>query len=272
MIESLPGPQVAAFLGGLAQRGIAAVPAAPLASRLLAIVWAHGEAQALVARAIEMGEGALKANKDVIVKKVAEQSSSWIPKWVDRMIAERVTSGMLGTMAEMREPGHPWRVELHRVVEKLIHDLAHDPELYARGEAFKAELLASPTFMAQARTLWDEVEGGLRSGIPANATLIARSCEFALRNLGAWLQRDAERKAQLNRRIRLVVLRLLRIYRFDIGRYIERVVRDWDNTTLVERLELQVGKDLQYIRINGTVVGGLVGLVIFVASKWIAML
>src|SRR5262249_1907831 len=139
MIETLPGPQVAAFLGGLAQRGIAAVPAAPLASRLLAIVWAHGEAQALVARAVEMGEGALKANKDVIIKKVAEQSSRWIPKWVDRMIAERVTSGMLVSMAEMREPGHPWRVELHRVVEKLIHDLAHDPEFYARGEAFKAE-------------------------------------------------------------------------------------------------------------------------------------
>ena len=272
MIEALPGPQVAAFLGSLAHRGIAAVPAAPLASRLLAIVWAHGEAQALVARAIELGEGALKANKEVILKKVAEQSSSWIPKWVDKMIAERVASGLLASMAAMREPGHPWRIELHNAVERLIHDLAHDPQLHARGEAFKAELLANPAFMAQARTLWDEVEGGLRTGIPANATLIARSCEFALRNVGAWLAADAARKAQLNRRIRLVVLRLLRIYRFDIARYIERVVRDWDNTTLVERLELQVGKDLQYIRINGTLVGGLVGLAIFVASKWIAML
>ena len=270
MIEALPGPQVAAFLGDLAYRGIAAVPAAPLASRLLAIVWAHGEAQALVARAIELGEGALKANRDVILKKVAAQSSTWIPKWIDRMVAERVTSGLLSSMADMRDPAHPWRLELHRTVERLIDDLAHDPQLYARGEAFKAELLANPTFAAQARTLWSELEDGLRTGIPAHADLIARSCELALRNAGAWLQQDPERKAQLNRRIRVTVLRLLRIYRFDIARYFERVVRDWDNDTLVERLELQVGKDLQYIRINGTLVGGLVGLAIFIASKWIA--
>jgi len=58
----------------------------------------------------------------------------------------------------------------------------------------------------------------------------------------------------------------------EIGGYIERVVRNWDSTTLVERLELQVGKDLQFIRINGTLVGGLVGLLIFIASKWLALL
>ena len=59
-------------------------------------------------------------------------------------------------------------------------------------------------------------------------------------------------------------------YRVEIGAYIERVVRNWDSATLVDRLELQVGKDLQYIRINGTLVGGLVGLLIYAVSQWIA--
>ena len=88
--------------------------------------------------------------------------------------------------------------------------------------------------------------------------------------MGRWLEEDPERQAQLNHRIRAVVRRLLLAYRFEIGGYIERVVRNWDSTTLVERLELQVGKDLQFIRINGTLVGGFVGLLIFIASKWIA--
>ena len=88
--------------------------------------------------------------------------------------------------------------------------------------------------------------------------------------MGRWLEEDPERKAQLNRRIRTVTRRLLLAYRFEIGGYIERVVRNWDSTTLVDRLEQQVGKDLQFIRINGTLVGGLVGLLIFIASKWIA--
>jgi uncharacterized membrane-anchored protein YjiN (DUF445 family) len=91
-----------------------------------------------------------------------------------------------------------------------------------------------------------------------------------VRGIGAWLEEDGGRKAQVNRRIRIAAQRLLLVYRFDIGAYIERVVRDWDSTTLVDKLELRVGKDLQYIRINGTLVGGLVGLLIFLASKWIA--
>jgi uncharacterized membrane-anchored protein YjiN (DUF445 family) len=270
VIESLPGPQIGSVLGSLAQRGVEAIPAAPLASRLLAIVWAQGEAQMLIAGAIEHGESALTANKDYIGRKISEQSSRWIPRWVDRMIADKVMNGLLSTMGEMRNPAHPWRVELQKAVEKLIHDLATDPQMYARGEAFKAELLANPVFIAQARTLWAEVESGLRTGVPAHADAIATASELALRRVGRWLEEDGERKAQLNRRIRIAAQRLLIAYRVEIGAYIERVVRDWDSTTLVEKLELQVGKDLQYIRINGTLVGGLVGLLIFVASKWIA--
>jgi len=270
IIRSLPGPQIGEFLGRLAQQGIAAIPAAPLASKLLAIVWAHGDAQAIIASAFDHGESSLKQNQRYISRKIAEQSSRWIPKWIDRMIADKVMNGILSTMAEMRDPAHPWRIELQKAVEKLIHDLATDPKMYARGEAFKAELLANPVLIAQARTLWTEVEGGLRSGIPAHTEQIATACEVTLRGIGAWLEEDGGRKAQVNRRIRIAAQRLLLVYRFDIGAYIERVVRDWDSTTLVDRLELQVGKDLQYIRINGTLVGGLVGLLIFLASKWIA--
>jgi uncharacterized membrane-anchored protein YjiN (DUF445 family) len=270
LIDSLPGPQIAAFLGHLAREGIAAIPAAPLASKLLAVVWAHGEAQTLIASAIAHGEASLAAHKDYIGRKISEQSSRWIPKWVDRMIADKVMNGILSTMAEMRDPAHPWRIELQTAIEKLIHDLAHDPQMYARGEAFKAELLANPPLIAQAQTLWAEVEGGIRSGITAHPDAIARVCELSLCRIGTWLQEDAGRQAQLNRRIRIAAQRLLLVYRFDIGAYIERVVRDWDSTVLVDKLELQVGKDLQYIRINGTLVGGLVGLLIFLASKQIA--
>jgi uncharacterized membrane-anchored protein YjiN (DUF445 family) len=186
------------------------------------------------------------------------------------MIADKVMSGMLTTLTEMRAPRHPWRVELQRGVDRLIVKLASDPQMYARGEAFKAELLANPLFIEQAKTLWIEVESGLQTGLPSHSSAIARAFEQTLRSIGHWLGEDAERQAQLNRRIRAGARRLLLNYRFEIGAYIERVVRNWDSTTLVERLELQVGKDLQFIRINGTLVGGLVGLLIFIVSKWIA--
>jgi uncharacterized membrane-anchored protein YjiN (DUF445 family) len=271
LVNELPRAQIGETLGLLSQQALASVPAAPAASKLLAIVWAQGEAQELIARAIAYGQSYLADNKEYFSVKIAQQSSRWVPKWVDKMIADKVMSGMLSSLTEMRNPKHPWRVELRQGVEKLIIQLGTDPEMRRQGEAIKAELLANPLFAGQAKALWTELESGLQ-GIPAHAETIARGAEHALHSLGRWLREDPERQALLNRRIRAVVRRLLLAYRIEIGRYIERVVRNWDPTELVERLELQVGKDLQYIRINGTLVGGLVGLLIFIASKWIAAL
>jgi uncharacterized membrane-anchored protein YjiN (DUF445 family) len=268
--SSLPGHQIGESVGKLARQGLETIPAAPLASKLLAVIWAQGEAQALLVHAIEYGETWLAGNKNYLTSKISQQSSRWIPKWIDRMIAEKVLNGMLSTLGEMRDPGHPWRVELRKSVEKLIGDLASSPQMQARAESIKAELLASPLLVEQAKTLWAEIENGLNSGLPAHAGSIARMCEQALRDIGAWLLEDEARRVRLNSGILAVTQQFLLLYRFEIGAYIERVVHDWDTATLVDRLELQVGKDLQYIRINGTLVGGLVGLLIFIASKWIA--
>jgi uncharacterized membrane-anchored protein YjiN (DUF445 family) len=268
--RSLPLPRIGELIGTIAQQAARAVPAAPVASKLLAILWAQGEAQALLAQAIQQSEAWLVSNKDVLTDKVSERSSRWIPKWIDRMIAEKVLNGLLGTLAEMRVPSHPWRIELRKTVEKLIAELATDPQMRARAEDLKAELLASPLLIEQAKTLWAEVENGLASGLPTHSEAIGEACARALRHAGAWLQEDEARKAQLNRRIRIIGERFLLPYRVEIGAYIERVVRNWDSATLVDRLELQVGKDLQYIRINGTLVGGLVGLLIYAVSQWIA--
>jgi uncharacterized membrane-anchored protein YjiN (DUF445 family) len=269
--SSLPARQLGESVGKLAQQALETIPAAPLASKMLEIIWAQGEAQALLAHVIDYSETWLAGNKSYLTRKIAQQSSRWIPKWIDNMIAEKVLNGMLGTLSEMRDPRHPWRIELRKAVEKLIGDLATDPQMRARAESMKAELLASPLMIQQARTLWTELESGLNSALPAHSETIAQSCEQALRNIGAWMLEDEARKARLNQRVLAVTQQFLLLYRFEIGGYIERVVHDWDTATLVDRLELQVGKDLQYIRINGTLVGGLVGVLIFIASKWFAM-
>jgi uncharacterized membrane-anchored protein YjiN (DUF445 family) len=271
IVSSLPGSQIGATAGRLAQQTLATIPAAPAAAKLLEIVWAQGEAQALIAQGIEYGQGYLADNKNYFSSKIAQQSSRWIPRWIDNLIADKVMNGALATLTEMRDPRHPWRVELQGGVMRLIGQLGSDPQFYAKGEAFKAQLLANPLFIEQAKMLWTELESGLEWGIPAHADAIARGFAEMLRSIGRWLREDPERQTQLNRRIRAGARRLLLAYRFEIGNYIERVVRNWDSSTLVERLELQVGKDLQFIRINGTLVGGLVGLLIFIASKWIAI-
>jgi uncharacterized membrane-anchored protein YjiN (DUF445 family) len=270
ILKSLARPELSEFLGNVARQGIESVPAAPLASKLLAVLWAGGAAQAALERALDLGERSLRRNKPAIHRIVSEHSSRWIPKWVDNMIAERVMAGLLSTLQELRDPDHPWRVELSQAMEKLIADLATDPDMHAVGERMKAQLLANPLFQEQARSLWEEIERGLESDPQARAETTARTVEVALHNFGRWLEQDPDRQRRFNRWIRLLMLRILLPRRAEIGAYVTQVVQNWDAATLVNRLELQVGKDLQYIRINGTLVGGLVGLLIFMASKWIA--
>jgi uncharacterized membrane-anchored protein YjiN (DUF445 family) len=270
ILQSLPGPTAGEFLGRIARYGIESVPAAPLASKLLQVLWAGGAAEQALDRAIVFAEISLARQKDVIGQKVAEHSYRWVPAWVDRIIADRVMNGMLSTLRELRDPDHPWRIELQRAVEKLIADLASDPKMLSAGEAIKADLLANPLFIEQGKMLWTEIEAGLHSEIPTRSKMIADALDVALRGIGAWLEEDPARRTRLNRRVRLAVLRLLLPRRAEIGAYVTQVVNNWDTATLVDRIELQVGKDLQYIRINGTLVGGLVGLLIFTVSKWIA--
>jgi uncharacterized membrane-anchored protein YjiN (DUF445 family) len=233
-------------------------------------VWAHGEAQALFEQALEFAESSLARHKGVISQKVSEKSSRWVPRWLDNFIADPVMNGLLATVTEMRNPDHPWRLELRKAIERLIADLATDPHFYARGEAIKAELLASPLLVVQASNLWTEIENDLYANAQSHALTVAQAIDVGLRSLGQWLESGSGRRARLNRWIRIVMLRTLLPRRAEIGSYVSQVVQNWDTTTLVNRLELQVGKDLQYIRINGTLVGGLVGLMIFIATKWIA--
>jgi uncharacterized membrane-anchored protein YjiN (DUF445 family) len=266
-LDLVPKAAIDEWVALAARRGIEAVPAAPLASRGLSILWARGAGQTLLDQGLDFVETTLDQHKATIVKHVSQKTWRWIPKWVDDMIAAKVVNGLAGTLKEMRDPDHPWREQANRLVEKLIDDLAHDPDMRAQGEALKQEILANPVFAEQARALWEELETALRDDLPRHREAIVQWLVTSAGALGRWLEQDAPRRARINRRIRLLALRTVLPRRAEIGGYIAAVVDNWDTPTLVNRLELQVGKDLQYIRINGTLVGGLVGLLIFSLSR-----
>jgi uncharacterized membrane-anchored protein YjiN (DUF445 family) len=268
-LASLPKETLTQWAGAISRRGVEAVPLAPLASRALAVIWAQGAAQVVLDQALDFLEAALAQNKDTIVRKVRQQSSKWIPKFVDALLASKLISGLAETFAEMRAPDHPWRAEAHARIEKLIDDLAHDPELRARGEALKREIIDSPVFAQQIEAMWDELVAALHGDFAERAEVLALAGLHAAAALARSVEEDPLRRAWINRTLRRWALRVVLPRRAEIGAYIADVVDRWDAATLVERLELQVGKDLQYIRINGTLVGGLVGLAIYGLSAWL---
>jgi uncharacterized membrane-anchored protein YjiN (DUF445 family) len=266
-LDLVPKAAIDEWAAFAARRGIEAVPAAPLASRGLSILWARGAGQLLLDQSLDFVETTLDNHKATIVRHVSQKTWRWVPKWVDDMIAAKVINGLAGTLKEMRDSDHPWREQANALVEKLLDDLAHDPEMRAQGEALKQEILANPVFAEQARALWEELETALRDDLPRHREAIVQWLVASAAALGRWLEEDAPRRAVINRRLRLLALRAVLPRRAEIGGYIAAVVDNWDTATLVNRLELQVGKDLQYIRINGTLFGGLIGLLIFTLSR-----
>ena len=266
-IAALPQDAVENWIGAIARRGAEALPAAPLAGRALAILWAEGAGQALLDQGLILIEGALARNKAAIVEQVRRQSARWIPNWVDDIIAAKLLQGISGTLEDMRRPDHPWRAELEARIEALIDGLAHDPEMRARGEALKRQLLDNPAFADQARALWRELEAALQRELPQRAEAVTGWALDGLAALSRSLENNPVRRERLNDGLRRLLLQIVLPRRAEVGDYIAQVVARWDTATLVNRLELQVGRDLQYIRINGTVVGGLVGLAIYSITR-----
>jgi uncharacterized membrane-anchored protein YjiN (DUF445 family) len=269
VLRAMPRDELNAFLARAARSGIVAVPAAPLASKILSILWAQGETQALVERGIDMAARALTDNRDRIKVTVTQKSSRFIPKWVDAIVADKIVSGLTQLLDEMRDPAHPWRAELGASVDRLIDDLATKPEFYTRGEELKAEILDNPVVVQQVNKLWTEIEVRLDTNVTVYIGQLAGGLEHVLLTLGHRMADDPNIHAAVNRWLRIAALRLIAPRRAEIGAFITQVVERWDTETLVNRIELQVGRDLQYIRINGTLVGGLVGLIIFTITRWV---
>jgi uncharacterized membrane-anchored protein YjiN (DUF445 family) len=268
-LRAMPRDDLNAFLARMARSGIEAVPAAPLASKILSILWAQGETQALVERGIDMAARALTDNRDRIKVTVTQKSSRFIPKWVDAIVADKIVSGLTQLLDEMRNPAHPWRTELGASVDRLIDDLATKPEFYARGEELKTEVLENPVVVQQVNKLWTQIEVQLDTNSAVYIGQLAGGLEHAFIALGQRVANDPAIHDAVNRWLRIAALRLIAPRRAEIGAFITQVVERWDTETLVNRMELQVGRDLQYIRINGTLVGGLVGLIIFTITRWV---
>ena len=268
LVRGLPAGALEEMMGSAALAAARAVPAAPTASALLAAVWGQGRAQPLIERGAELLAGYLAQHQEVILEKVQGQSWRWLPSFVDRAVARKITGGLLQLLADVQHPDHPWRVRLGESVERLIARLAADPELRRQGEDLKARLLDDPRLREHARRLWSEVEGHLQSEWSLGADALETRLERLVLDLAAWLGHDPAVQRTLNTGARALVRRGLAPRRDEIGRFMAQVVAGWDARSVVERLELQVGPDLQFIRVNGTLVGGLVGLTLYAATRW----
>jgi uncharacterized membrane-anchored protein YjiN (DUF445 family) len=238
-------------------------PLSPVAGRLLEEIVRDGAHHGLVDIALVEAHSWLSANQRTVARVMAARAPWWSPQWLDDKVIDRVHHEALTWVADVRDnPRHPARGALDDLLSQLGRDLQDDPATMDRFEALKTNVLTHPQVGDTVIAVWESVRTALLSALADEDGPLRRRAGEALRSLGQRLQRDDELRARVDGHVTDAVGWVVETYGPEIATVISTTVNRWDGKEAAERIELHVGRDLQFIRINGTVVGGLVGLVI----------
>ena len=238
-------------------------PLSPVAGRLLEEIVRDGAHHGLVDIALVEAHSWLSANQRTVARVMAARAPWWSPQWLDDKVIDRVHHEALAWVADVRDnPRHPARGALDDLLSQLGRDLQDDPSTMERFEALKTNVLTHPQVGDTVIAVWESVRTALLSALADEDGPLRRRAGEALRSLGQRLQRDDELRARVDGHVTDAVGWVVETYGPEIATVISTTVNRWDGKEAAERIELHVGRDLQFIRINGTVVGGLVGLVI----------
>jgi uncharacterized membrane-anchored protein YjiN (DUF445 family) len=210
----------------------------------------------------------LDANEDII-RGMVHQKAGWIMRLagLDEKLAEAIIDGLRRLTIDMAvDPHHPLRSKAEEAMAQLAWDLQYDPAMRAKVEELKAEIIGNKAVAAWIDGLWEKARAGLLNAARNPDATMAGKLGDAIRQLGTTLQEDAHLKTTINQFARRAVVGAVASYGAGIVALVSDTIRGWDAKTITGRLEGAVGRDLQYIRINGTLVGGLVGLLIHSAE------
>jgi uncharacterized membrane-anchored protein YjiN (DUF445 family) len=269
LVRALEDPEIRDFaIRALGEQLRAADLSAGL-GRVLSAVTGGAPFDALFDRLIDALQSALAENTTMLCSVVEERSAWWVPKTVDRRIAGAIINGVDEFLDELRDHASPRRLAFRARLAQLADDLATSPTHRAKLESLKNQLLEQPEIKGWMTTLWDGMRGVVLDDLAQPHSRTREAIRRGLVSLGRTLETDPTIRTRLNAAVEETMLTLVVPWRHEIGRFISEVVRGWETKTVVDRLELALGADLQYIRITGALVGAAVGCLLFLASHWL---
>lgn len=266
--EAVPEEAARAFVDGSIVGRLRAIPAAPVAARALETLTHNAKHQDLLDEVLRLLSRILETNEDFIRRRIGEESPWWVPDAAENKLHEKVVGAIERTLIEVADdPAHPLRRQFDAALRDFIEKLKHSPQTIERAEEIKEELLASPAILGLSGTLWNDLRAALRRFADDPEGNPPPELEHAIRAFGERLLQDDALRERMDAGVARAVASLAEQHRSTVGQLITETVARWDGAETARRLELQVGRDLQYVRINGTLVGGLVGLLLHVLRK-----
>ena len=264
IIEALDQQAVGDLVRDAAAEKLRGLQLSPILASGIDATLDKGRHEPLIDSAINWSLRTLDDQESTIRGMVAEQTN-WLLRMVnvDTSVSSSLIAGLRRLLWEMGDdPRHPLRLRIAESLRTYAFDLRNFPENQATVEGFKDDLIANPAMGQWLSGLWDEARAGLVKSL--NHPGKARAGRFgeALKALGLRLQEDAPLRAAINLHLRRAAVGLVNDYGDQIVSLVSDTIRQWDASTVTEKLETAVGRDLQFIRINGTIIGGTVGLAI----------
>ena len=244
------------------------MPIAPVLSKGLELLTVDNRHQQLLDRIIH-GLTRLVAENEILIRdRIREESPWWVPEMVDDRIHRKVLGGIERTLFEVgADTDHPLRHQFDELLSEWMVQLQESPEVIARAEAIKQQILDPDTSGRLAASLWSEVKEALgRKNTPGEGGAIDAVAR-GLTALGSAALEDDALLEKVDGWVIGAVLSVVEQHRHEVGQLIAQTVSAWDPEETSRRIELLVGRDLQYVRINGTLVGGLVGLIIYSVTR-----
>jgi uncharacterized membrane-anchored protein YjiN (DUF445 family) len=260
---------VRALIDRSVEERIRATRIAPIAARVLSVVADSNQHQELLNEAITLMTRAVEQNRDLIRARVQQESPWWVPTAVDDKVYKKIVSAMERTLIAVRDdPAHPLRSRFDQALRAFIGNLQSSPETEAKAESIKRDFLETESVRRFSASLWRDAKEALQrfADKPEEIAREGGAVERAVTTFGEAIAQDPALVAQLDSFVTDVVAFLVTRYQNDVAEFIIHTVENWDADVTARRVELAIGRDLQYIRINGTLVGALAGLLIYTIS------
>ncbi len=242
-------------------------PISPVAGSLLEEIVRDKAHHGLFDLALDEAYRWLDQNEDTFSDIVGERAPWWSPPAVNERVTRRIHLELLAWISDIRnDPEHHARSALDGMLAQLAQDLLHDPATQARAEQLKDRVLDHPQILVTATSLWNAFRTALLGALgDADGPLRARAVT-ELTAFGRRLLDDEAMRGRLDRYAADFVVFAVSRYGDELTAVITHTIDRWDGKEAARKIELHVGRDLQFIRINGTIVGGLVGVLIHAAT------
>ena len=225
---------------------------------MIDVLVSGNHAEALIDQLVQFGREQLEGNRDTIHERIQQRSPWWMPKFVDREIHDQLVGEFERILNEIAEdPAHPARVDFNARLATLAHALRSDAAMLERGEALRDEFVRHPAVQDFINGLWSRVRELVSDSFSGGL-------EREVRAVGRTILEDTDVRSRLDRWMRELAIYIVVNYRTQISEIISGTIAQWDAAATAHRIELHIGRDLQFIRINGTLIGGLIGVLIYV--------